>query len=316
MTVNIACPRCDGRTLCPACRNAARALSQGGYLVEHSTRYAALRAAARGAYGFDAAVVPVERGERAVIDASLSLFAGRRLAFVTDDASLEGHAVLPPGVAVLPRAEYENGALDLAWLSAVPTTAEPVADDTVAAPAAAQDLSALRSRAIARLKRVADSARVEIAGDGLLAAPRLDLLAVLDDEIAWALSSGARFAIVVVHLPGISMPKAGERPPDVERRLAAAYGTIAGALRADDVVAWRGDDFLAVLAQIDERGAGLVQARIAAAMTAGDAAGRARKGRGPSTRRIGRALFRDHGTTRDALLAHATATSRPIGAKE
>lgn len=317
LTVNITCSTCDGRDLCASCRSAARRFVAAGHRVEHSARYAALRAAAAGAYGFDACIVPVGPGERAIVDAAASLFADRRLAFVADDPASFATAA-PPAVTVLTRTAFDAGAFDLGWLSSTPAREPQPRDDepaTVAMPRPAVDFAEERRRATQRLKRVADASRAAVATAGLPATPRLDLLAVLDDEIAWAKASDGAFALCLVHLPSLSALRQGESPADADERIVAAQAIVAAALRSSDVISGRGDDFVAVLADADGRGARLAADRIIAAVAASAlrprAKGKART-RGFSAWGVGVAAFPGDGTTRESLLARATATLEQI----
>ena len=320
MTVNITCHVCDGRRLCEACRNAARALTAAGFQVEHSTRYAALRAAASGTYGFEACIVPVGQNERAVVDAAVALLGARRLALVVDTGSARP-AVAPDDVAVVERTAYAGGDFDLAWL----TTPKPAADDATrttvradferpteskidAAPAAAP-------HATRRLKRVADGARLSIAQAGLADAPRLDLLAVLEDEIAWSRASGMRFAIVLAHLHGIAAPRGTEQHAAIEARCREMERLIASAVRASDIVCGRGDDFVVALSEADATGARLAAQRVTETIAASRLRPKrkAPQARGFTAWSVGYACYPEDGGTRDALLARATATLAPIG---
>jgi GGDEF domain-containing protein len=235
---------------------------------------------------------------------------------VTDEP-LDAAIVMPRDVIVLSRALYAKGDFDLAWLAERPASAAPDATDetTAIALGAAPDASradvALATR---RLKRVADIARATLASEGVKPVPRLDLLAVLEDEIAWARTSGSPFGIVLVHLAGISSARTGQSQAEVDDRLATAAGAIARAVRTVDIVSGRGDDFMVVLPEADERGASVAAGRIATAVISAPlgAGLKPRKARGFAAWSVGRAAFPADGITRDALLAHATATLAPI----
>lgn len=316
LTVNITCTVCDGRVLCAACRSAARALAALGCTIEHSTRYAALKAAASGTYGFDACVVPVAEREHAVIDAAVNLLAGKRLLIVVDGAE-DAVRGLCAGAATIARTRYAAGELDTAWLSQTrPIGDARVLDDTVAIDAAGpQILESASDRAVAtrRLQRVADESRAALARADLAQAPRLDLLAVLTDEVAWAQASGGGFCAVLVHLPGLSSTKPGTTAPNAEVKIRAAEEAVAQAVRSTDIVSGRGDDFLVVLHDADDHGAELASTRIASAVSAARLrASKARRARGFAAWSIGRAHYPADGASRDALLARATATLKPI----
>lgn len=331
MTVNITCSDCDGRRLCEACRNAARSLTAAGYLVEHSTRYAALRAAASGTYGFEACVMPVAAHEHAIVEAAMILLRGKRLAFIRDDTSgsLGG---FPQAGTVLERQRYAAGDLPLHWLTApllALITASSTASLSTLAPGAqiktSDETATLYGgaplqvadgiRATRRLKRLADSARATVARAGLESAPRLDMVAVLEDEVAWARASGVGFGMVLVHLPGLAAAKPGEDMDRAESRLSSAAEIVSRAVRSSDVVAGHGDDFLVLLAEADEKGTQLAAQRISAEIASSSrrTGVKHRKGRGFAAWGIGCAAFPSDGAGRDALLAHATATLERIG---
>jgi len=317
LTVNITCSTCDGRNLCDSCRTAARAFAAAGHRVEHSTRYAALRAAAAGAYGFDACVVPVLSDERSIFDAALSLLGDRRLAIVADDAARAAFYT-PSGVTILPRRSFDSGTFALDWFSKAPSiengprTEEPA---TVAMPRVAVESVDDRLQATRRLKRVADLSRDVIATAGLGATPRLDLLAVLDDEIAWGKTSETVFGVCLVHLPGLSVARPGEPAGSGELRLAEAAKVIRGAVRSSDVISGRGDDFVVVLADAETDGAGLAAVRIASSIAGSRlrpaSRGKARA-RGFAAWGVGCAAFPKDGTTRESLLARATSTLKAV----
>ena len=317
MTVNITCSTCDGRNLCDSCRTAARAFEAAGHRVEHSTRYAALRAAAAGAYGFDACVVPVSSDERSIFDAAVSLLGDRRLAIVADDSARSTFQSVP-GVTMIPRRAFNSGTFALDWFSKTPAiesatqTGEPA---TVAMPRVAVESVDDRLQATRRLKRVADLSRDVIATAGLEATPRLDLLAVLDDEIAWAKTSETAFGVCLVHLPGLSAARPGEPAGSGELRIADAAKVIRGAIRSSDVISGRGDDFVVVLADADTTGAGLAAVRIASGIAGSrlrpHSKGKARA-RGFAAWGVGCAAFPKDGTTRESLLARATSTLKAL----
>jgi GGDEF domain-containing protein len=317
LTVNITCTVCDGRVLCDACRSAARTLTASGCIVEHSTRYAALKAAASGTYGFDACVVPVADREHAVIDAAVTLLSGKRLLIVFDGAedTLLG---LSPSVTTMSRTRYAAGEFDTAWLAQPRETGDArLLDDTATIEIpASETLESQSDRAVAtrRVAQVASIARETLARADLPQPPRLDMLAVLADEVVWAQASGAGFCVVLVHLPGLSSTKSSATVANAESKLRAALEVIAGAVRSTDIVSGRGDDFLAVLHEANDRGAELAAARIAAAVAAAPlrSASKTRRARGFAAWSVGRARYPADGASPEALLARATATLEPI----
>jgi len=115
-TVNVTCTRCDGNNLCADCRAVAKTLSEAGFQPVHSTRYAALSAAARGTYAFEACVIPLGADEPAVLDALRLLLAAKRVAIVGDDLAADAH--LPTGFSVFPGRRFPPGSIAVDWLSA------------------------------------------------------------------------------------------------------------------------------------------------------------------------------------------------------
>jgi GGDEF domain-containing protein len=320
VTVNITCQACDGRRLCDACRTAARTLIAAGHRIEHSTRYAALRAAASGTYGFDACVVPVGSHELSVIDAAVSLLSGKRLAFVVDRVADVPESIAH-AAALLPSTSYADGSFSLSWLEeGVRPAALQRADETATMsllhgePALAIHLQADPSLATRRLKRVADEARVVVARAGLPTPPRLDLIAVLEDEVAWARASETAFGIVLVHLHGLSVQKTSESPAQSEKRVREAEESIAKAVRSTDIVSGRGDDFLVILPESVEDGTDAAAKRIEASIAQSGLRppAKARRARGFAAWSIGSASYPADGGTRDTLLARATAALRPL----
>jgi predicted signal transduction protein with EAL and GGDEF domain len=288
--------------------------------VEHSTRYQALRAAAMGTYGFDACVIPIGEHERGVVEAAAALLSGKRVLFVADSPAVR-NGDLPPDITLVARDRYAAGDFSVAWLSSERTLRAARPDDeTATLPASASSAGPTideRKIAARRLKRIADAGRVAIARADMPAAPRLDLLAVLEDEIAWARASGIAFGIVLVHLPGLSSAKSGDGRQGAEQRLQEAQATIGSAIRAIDVIAGRADDFLAVLGEVDDAGARIAASRIAAAIegSALRASIRPRAAHGFRAWSVGHAVYPSDGNTRDALLGRATASLTPIAKK-
>lgn len=172
-----------------------------------------------------------------------------------------------------------------------------------------------RLQATRRLKRVADLSRDVVATAGLGATPRLDLLAVLDDEITWAKTSETVFGMCLVHLPGLSAARPGEPAGSGELRIGEAAKVIRGSVRSSDVISGRGDDFVVVLADADTDGAQMGAARIASGIEQSRlrpaAKGKARA-RGFAAWGVGFAAFPKDGTTRESLLARATSTLKAL----
>ena len=114
LNVNVACLACDGSRPCAECRAAGRTLAASGHRVHYSSRYAALRAAADGTYGFPACVVPVRAHERSISDSIISLLGDAQVAIAAEDpAAFE--RPLPSNVLVFPRSDYLAGTLPSGW---------------------------------------------------------------------------------------------------------------------------------------------------------------------------------------------------------
>jgi len=249
-----------------------------------------------------------------VADAAIDLFGGKKIAFVVDDDAPVTNGI-PSGIARLKRTDYEAGTFDVGWLKTDSLVLVP-ADElpaSIAIEPPAIERGDDRAHATRRLKRLADAARVSVARAGLESPPPLDLLATLEDEVAWAAASGTSFAIVLVHLPGIAASVRGEKD-DAGERLASAAAVITRTVRAIDVIAGRNEDFLVVLAETDIAGARLARTRIAAALASSAVRSRVkpRQKRGFAAWSAGCAAYPADGATRDALLARATATLQPI----
>ena len=274
-----------------------------------------MRAAASGTYGFDACIVPVGAGERALADAAVALFSGRRLSIVADDPSMIG-AQATAVASIVPRSAYATGNIDFAWLTrAVPSPPPHAEHTTVAMPRPdTEAVVANHDVAVRRLKHVVDEARTSVAKADLPELPTLDLFSVLEDEIAWARASDGAFAIVLVHLHGVSA--ASGDAGAAERRLHDARDTIAKAVRGSDVMAGRGDDFLVVLSGADAAGArhaaGRIAKKLAAAALRDKTKTKRKRARGVGAWSVGVAAYPADGASRDVLLARATAACKPI----
>jgi hypothetical protein len=208
MTVNVTCTACDGAPPCGVCAAAALSISAAGFTVHHSSRYAALRAAAAGTYGFDACVVPIGASERAVTDAVGIVLAAKRVALVLDEGTTRPIGI-PDHFAVVDRRAYEKGVLPTAWLT--DRGPERSKDDTATRPigAALDGAADFDLRATRRVTTLVHAQRERIAAVRDEAVP-LDMLSVLEDEVAWARASGLGFGLVLVHLGGLT-GRAGAR---------------------------------------------------------------------------------------------------------
>jgi hypothetical protein len=267
--VNVSCLACDGSRPCAQCSAAGRTLCAAGHRVIYSSRYATLRAAADGSYGFPACVIPLQAGERSVADAILALFDDTRVAIATDDASLLPSS-LPPNVIVFPRVDFIAGALPKSWPSADPLTL-----------AASPQIPSIagKSDATRRLRAVAIPAR----------APAPDVAALLDDELAWYRASGIGFAVLSVTIPG--------------ETAAATTAALAELLRSEDRVSATERGCVAILAGADAARAQRVAARLSAGMRKESRRKVDAVHAAASEPVIGIAICPDDGTTANGLLA-------------
>jgi GGDEF domain-containing protein len=308
MTVNVTCTACDGTPPCAACTAAAHSISVAGFTVHHSSRYAALRAATVGSYRFDACIVPVGAGERAVADAVAILLAAKRVTLVLDDG-----ATRPPGIpahfATVERHAYESGALPIGWLTdRAPQRPDDSATRAIAAPPPTSNDDALR--ATRRVTTLAHLQRERIAA--IDAGPvALDMMAVIEDEVGWARASGLGFGLVLLHLGGLT-ERSGTS--DIENAIASAVTALRGVARRGDTVAGKNDDFVLLLPEADAAGAAIVAHRAARTMVAGATGlpARPRRAKGLAAWSAGVAACPADGYSREALIARATAELRPL----
>jgi hypothetical protein len=309
MTVNVTCTACDGAPPCAACAAAAQSISAAGFTVHHSSRYAALRAAAAGTYGFDACIVPIGAGERAVADAAGIVLAAKRVALVLDEGASRP-AGLPAHFAIVDRRAYEKGALPIGWLTDRGPTraADDTATRTIDATALATNDDELRAtRRVTTLARV-QRERIAVVADGPVA---LDMMAVLEDEVGWARVSGLGFGLVLMHLGGLTdRPESG----DVEAATRGAVVALRSVARRGDAIACKNDDFVMLLPEADAAGAAVAARRAARILTAGAPGlpARPRRAKGLAAWSAGVAACPADGFSREALIARATAELRPL----
>jgi len=309
MTVNVTCTACDGAPPCGVCAAAAHSISAAGFTVHHSSRYAALRAAAAGTYGFDACVVPIGASERAVTDAVGIVLAAKRVALVLDEDATRPIGI-PDHFAVLDRRAYEKGALPTAWLT--DRGPERSKDDTTTRPidTALDGVADFDLRATRRVTTLVHMQRERLAAVGDEAVP-LDMMSVLEDEVAWARASELGFGLVLVHLGGLT-EQAGARNADAAIRSAVA--ALRSAARRGDSIGCTHDDLIVVLPEADPAGAAIVARRAAHVLAAGAQGlpARPRRTKGLAAWSAGVAACPADGSSGEALIARATADLRPL----
>jgi hypothetical protein len=246
LSVNVACLACDGTRPCAQCRAVTRVLAAAGHRVHRSSRYAALRAAADGTYGFSACVMPVASGESRVAEAIVALLSGARVAIATDDPAAlpEG---LPEGFVSFPRVDFAAGRLPRAWLDAlsgpdadlVPEPVNVVPERSSGGNVVPERSSggSVRSAATRRLRSIAIAHR---SGEP-------NARALLDDELAWYRASGIGFALVSMRIARAAQPP---------------KGIVTESLRAGDSVAAADGGLVIVLPATDAHQAEQVCARV------------------------------------------------------
>lgn len=279
LNVNVACLACDGTRPCAQCRAVGKALAGAGHRVHRSSRYAALRAAADGTYGFSACVMPLAPGERSVADAIVTLLPDARVAIATDDATVLPER-LPGGFVSFSRADFFAGRLPPAWLDALANGA-PVQRDVVpernsVVPERSSGIRTdhVRSDATRRLRAIAIAQR----------STELDARALLDDELAWYRASGIAFAVVDMRFAEAPvLPKQA----------------VMEALRAGDSIALADGGFVVVLPGADALLAQQICTRVIKGLHRGQ---RDRKARRAS---VGIAVCPDDGDDGATLLAKA-----------
>jgi hypothetical protein len=280
--------------------------------VEISSRYAALRAAAAASYGFDACIVALAGPEQSVVDAAAILFFGKRLAVVVDDGAAHDAVAVPDFAARIPRKDFSEGRFTLEWLTAQPGTLSPRLHDTGATARLPIGFAETdRRRAAQRAKRVAGKARTALATAGLAFAPPLDLIALLEDEVAWAAASDDGFAALLLHLPASGRVPSSDAGA-AEQRVAANVALAQSAVRSTDAVGARGVDLLIVLAGANRDGAAIAAARVARAFAGSAPPRKTRRTSRSAAWSLGSAVYPDDGVSSEAILARVTASLQPI----
>jgi len=310
-SVNLTCTSCTSLEACGRCRSIARALRAAGHVITQSSRYDALRAATVGTYGFDACVLPVASHEHSVVDAAGLLLNRVRVALVVEPGAFTQKS-LPNNFKVIEEHNWSRNGFPVDWISAAE---QPLpqhdAEDTrtfeeLSVPPT--DLDSARRR----LKLVARQAQREIGAAGFPDEPRLDLLATLEDEIAWAKMSGTCFGLVLVHIARKRNGRAPTASPD--EMLSFFRQRIVPLVRAGDVIAQGTDSLLVIVVEATPEQIAVAASRIKKAMRKSLKDVTKEKALSASLGRItlGGAAFPAHGTTRAALLARATASAQPI----
>jgi GGDEF domain-containing protein len=280
LNVNVACLACDGSRPCAECRAAGRTLAASGHRVHYSSRYAALRAAADGTYGFPACIVPVRGHERSISDSIISLLGDAQVAIAAEDPAAFAQP-LPSNVLVFPRSDFLAGTLPRGWPRdpdhhAVRERVNVVPERSSGDRASAARSSTPRAKddATRRLRAMAQPQRALLT----------DAAALLNDELAWYRASGLGFAVMAFSVAG--------------EAAATTAQTLIAAARTDDAIRVTEYGCVAILTGADASIAKRIGARLSAALRKRTSAARAKVSTGV-------ALCPDDGATTNALLAAA-----------
>lgn len=285
--------------------------------MTQTSRYDALRAAALGNYGFEAVILPVTIHEASIVDAAKELLARKRVALVVErDAPPQ--TSLPPGFFSITAADWAHHTFPTEWLEtdAVSARPEPLAPPSADSETRVRPMPPIEAETMEvaqrRLRGLTTEARRRIGAAGFADA-RLDAVATLEDEIAWASASASSFGLVLVILP--AKPA---RPSTVaERVLIALRQFLERAVRSSDAIAQGTDSILIVVSEADQAQTELVETRVKRALAkALKAAGRDRSlARAYKQMTVGMSVYPNDGQTRETLLARATATAKPALAR-
>lgn len=306
-SVNLTCTSCDARRQCERCRSIAHDVRAAGHSVTQTSRYDALRAATIGAYGFDACIVTIARDEPSVIDAAMALLTRTKVGLVVDPSSVGGRP-LPGAFCVIDASIVGKAPFPTHWIeAAVALEADKEPTRRAEIPMATSEDAQQAQR---RLKSIARRAQRELGAAGFSGEPRLDLLAALEDEIAWASASDTAFGIILVHVAH----RENSRPAEVERLIKLFESRCREAVRSADAIAQGTDTIMVVLSEASPEGTSTVANRVKKAVRAAqkDVARDATLAQLFDRVTLGTAAYPSHGTTRAALLGRATASTTPV----
>ncbi len=309
-SVNLTCVDCAPARPCLSCRAISRALRAAGHVVTQTSRYDALRAAMVGRYGFDACVLPVGDQERSVVDASASLLAKTRVGLVAHAGVLDS-ADIPSGFTVIPALDWQHHAFPTEWISApratpAPPTAEDDSTRLVRTPAETFEHAGVAKR---RLKSLAARAQRELGSAGF-SDDRLDPLAALEDEIAWAAASASGFGLVLAIVPA----KSHGQPAGIERTLSGLREIAKTVVRTSDAIAQGRESLLLIVSEAREPDIAAVATRFAHRIRRAVKDTKTEKQLARAFRHvtIGVSAYPAHGLSRETLLARATAAAKPV----
>jgi hypothetical protein len=308
-SVNLTCVDCGPDRPCASCRAILRALRAAGHVVTLTSRYDALRAATVGLYGFDACVLPLRKQESAVLDAAQALLAKTRVGLIAEPGTFDA-ARLPHGFALIPLADWSTQTFPTDWIARKP--ASPPVDDDASDSTRVEPMLATGTQGFGvakrRLKSLASRAQRELGLAGF-ADERLDPLAALEDEIAWASASASGFGILLAIVPA----KAQGAPAALERTLGALRDLAKKVVRDGDAIAQGRESILVIVPEAREDHIAAIAARLANRVRRTLKDPKAEKSLVRALRHvtIGASAYPAHGLTRETLLARATAAAQP-----
>jgi GGDEF domain-containing protein len=309
-SVNLTCTECETGKPCTSCRAIARSLQAAGHFVTQTPRYQALKAAMLGSYGFDACILPLARHEEAVVDAAALVLAKTNVAVIVEPGPA-AEAAARKEFTVIPAADWQSHPFPTEWIArrsmrAIAADAQDSQTTTVqmAPLLPPQRLASARQR----LQTLAVRAQKELGSAGF-GDERLDSVALLEDEIAWANASSGGFGLVLIILP----VKSSSGPLRTEQALAALREVVRQVVRANDPIGQGSDSLLVVLPEVDETQALLVAQRVGNRLRR--ASKNAKTAKAPQVLQraiVGTAAYPAHGLTHEMLLARATASAKPL----
>lgn len=307
-SVNLTSVDCSPNRPCASCRAIERALKAAGHTVTQTSRYDALRAAIVGRYNFDACVLPIGKHERAVFDAAGSLLGRTRVGIVTESGTFATQP-LPRGFQFIEPADWQSQPFPTDWINAPRNGEVPDEADSTRVEPALQIPPGDVGTARRRLKALATRAQRELAVAGF-AEERLDPLAALEDELAWAAASASGFGLVLAIVPA----KANQAAAHLERALGALREIARVAVRSDDAVAQGRESLLFILPDATEDDVDAVATRIIHRIRRAVKDSKTEKGVARVLRAvtIGTSTYPAHGASRETLLARATAAAKPV----
>lgn len=272
-------------------------MRESGFAVTPSDRYAALRAAAIGSYGFDAAVIPLASDDHSTLASVIELFATKRVALLVEK-DWQSTLPVPHHFSIIYKQDWRTQKFPIDWLSAAPQASTETVQ-ILRADSDAEEQGVVSLPAQRRLLSLARRARQELAAPA--DSPQFDMLALLEDEIAWAKMSDTPFALLLAH---VASREIHPILSDVLRK----------SVRSSDAVGEHAHNLYALLSGTSSEQAEAIIERLRRllARVAKRSTKPKRLAKDLQRTSIGFACYPEHGTSREALLARATAAAQPI----